>query len=628
MDRKWIQPHNETRQLGRFQYQLAGWLLSALLFLMLGYSFFDPIPSNAQPRPVIEGALVDQEIRYHQPDAGEVFLVWGINGWAQVPEGQRPAGTMLHEAIMHTPMALAGNTFVLKVRVPAGASIEYIFHITKKSNGADVEVWDSNNDKSYHALAERDQIADIKTTLTLDQAEELPSRFGVGLNLIVAIALVLAMGVIFARLPRANSRPIGMVILSVLLVLGLVFRLWAAWNTNMHLPDTSARLAGDETGYDYLGYALLQGSFFEWPGRTPVYPLFLAACYLVFGHSYAMVLYVQAFIAALAIPLTYVLARRYTSQRSSLFAAGLVALHPALITQVTRLYTEAFYTPLLLVTLLALLWALEKPQARRFAVAGVILAIATLCRPATILMPAILPLLMPRGWSLARRAALCAVYGAAMAVVIAPWTYHNYRMYHSFIPLSVSTAVLWQGSPEFYHLMEQHYSLAKIWKTELNEERNGGYDPFSIEGDRYFNTRAIASIRAEPQIYVWYALQKLGYFWIGHPAGDWQGYPIFSFAALQTDFSSSEIAGIYVTRVLPLIALIALISLRRRLRELIPLLVVCGYFTCFYAITYAASRYSEPLHPVLAIIIAASASEVLHFFQTRHKSPDLAVQPT
>jgi len=49
--------------------------------------------------------LVAQEIRYDMPEAGEVFLVWRINGWRVVPEENRPARTMVKDAVMHTQMA-------------------------------------------------------------------------------------------------------------------------------------------------------------------------------------------------------------------------------------------------------------------------------------------------------------------------------------------------------------------------------------------------------------------------------------------------------------------------------------------------------------------------------------------
>lgn len=413
-----------------------------------------------------------------------------------------------------------------------------------------------------------------------------------------------------ARIPRLPGRQAVILVVIGVTLLGLGLRLWLAWRANQWLPNTPDRLVGDEPGYDWLASELVQGRFFEWPGRTPVYPMFLALCYVLFGHSYAAVLYAQAFVGAAAIPLTYRLARRFVGPRSSLLAAGLIALNPALAYHVTRLYSEILYTPLLLLAVLSLLWALEAQGVRRYVLAGALLAIANLCRPTALFLPAIVPILLPGAWSLRRRVTLFAAYAGAMVAVIAPWTYHNYRTYNTFLPLSVSTALLWQGSPEFYHLMEQKRTLLQVWDEQLNPARNGGHNAFTIEGDRYFTARAIDSIRAEPDVYAGYVLQKMAFLWIGHPANDWASYAIFSVEAMRPYFSTLRLIGIFAARLVPIAALVALVILRRRLRLWVPLLALCAYFTLAHAITYAEVRYSEPLHPILAVFIAAAVSRV------------------
>jgi hypothetical protein len=400
-------------------------------------------------------------------------------------------------------------------------------------------------------------------------------------------------------------------ILFVLTLLGILLRLWVAWKTNQRLPDTVARLAGDETGYDGLATSLLEGHFFQWPGRTPVYPLFLAAIYIIFGHSYAVALYAQALVGSTVIPLTFALARRFIDPRWCLFAAAIIAIHPALIMHVTRLYSEVLYTPLLLLSILALLWALETPAWQRFVFAGAMLAVTNLCRPTAILLPLLLPFMASRAWTWKTRLWITSIYTGAMVAVILPWTYHNYRTYHTFLPLSVSTALLWQGSPEYYHLMEARHNLLQIWQEELNPKVNGGHDPFSIDGDRYFTARAIESIKAEPGIYAKFVLQKMVYFWLGNPVIDWPSFAMFSFSAMRPYFPSYYIIAIMGARLLPVVALISLVLLRRQLWPFFPLLVICGYFMMMHAITFPEIRYSEPLHPILAIIIAAAGSSIV-----------------
>ncbi|MEZ4712280.1 MAG: glycosyltransferase family 39 protein [Caldilineaceae bacterium] len=466
-----------------------------------------------------------------------------------------------------------------------------------------------DGDPTYQLSVNQPGRIDVQTQISLARVAEFASGASeVALYFIYFVIALVCIGLFIVRSGAGSGAQAVQWALVILLLLGVAVRLWAAWDTNQHLPDTAIRLAGDEAGYDFLASELLQGNFFQWPGRTPIYPLFLAAVYWAFGHSYAIVLYIQAIAGATAVPLTYLLARRFMGARSALFAAALIALHPTLILQVTRLYTEAIYTPMLLGAIMALYWALERPRPSRFTVAGALLGLITLCRPTTLLWPLSIPFLLRGSWRFPLRIIYTLVYLVSMIAVIAPWTYHNYRTYGIFMPLSVSTALLWQGSPEFYHLMEQQPTFNTIWQEQLNPDRNGGYDPFSIEGDQYFNERALASIKAEPMVYAKYTLQKLAYFWIGHPTADWPDYAIFNLNKLIDNYPAWQIVGIYITRLLPIAALIAAIALYRRLKPYMPILMLCGYFTLIHGVTFGNARHSEPLQPLLVILIVQAVT--------------------
>jgi 4-amino-4-deoxy-L-arabinose transferase-like glycosyltransferase len=413
------------------------------------------------------------------------------------------------------------------------------------------------------------------------------------------------------------------VVLSVLMLGALALRLHVVWQRTATVPDQVAlHLAGDEIGYEALAYALLQGAFVPSPVRVPAYPMFIAAAYYTLGErSPAKLLYVQAFVGVLAVPLTYLLARRVTGIISALVAAGIVALDDALIWHARGIYTEVLYTPLLLVALLALLWALQTPRLGRFAWAGASLAVVTLCRPTTAWLPLLLPLVLPSGWTLKQKAGVCVAYGLTLVAVIAPWTYHNWRTYHRFLPLTISAGALWYGSPEFYHLTQRQRSVLDIWGHELNPQRNGGYDPHTIDGDRYFTQRAIRSIWAEPRVYVMYALKKAVYVWLGNPVAEWSYGALYHWAMMRQwyPYASLKLLNMWVARQLPLIALAALVFLavQRRLRPLVPLVAVCAYFTLVHMMTWAEMRYSEPLHPLLAMILVTAGREGFDMFTHR-----------
>jgi hypothetical protein len=410
----------------------------------------------------------------------------------------------------------------------------------------------------------------------------------------------------------------------------LALRLQVVWQRTATVPDQVAlRLAGDEIGYEELAYALLQGTFLPSPVRVPAYPMFIAAAYYTLGErSPAKLLYVQAFVGVLVVPLTYLLARRLTGIIPALVAAGIVALDDSLIWHARGIYTEILYTPLLLVALLALLWALQTSRLWRFAWAGASIAVVTLCRPTTAWLPLLLPLVLPSGWTLKQKAGVCLAYSLTIVALIAPWTYHNWRTYHRFLPLAVSAGALWYGSPEFYHLTQGQRAFLDIWGNELNPQRNGGHDPHTIEGDRYFTARAIGSIRAEPGVYVTYALKKAVYLWLGNPVVEWPYGALYNWPVMRQwyPYSSQKLLNMLVARQLPIIALAALVFLaaRRRIRPLVPLVVVCAYFTLVYMLTWAEMRYSEPLHPLLAVILVTAGREGFDMFN--HRRGKLSLQ--
>jgi len=141
------------------------------------------------PASVVNAPLVTQEIRYHMPEAGEVFLGWGINGWNVVPEEIRLAGTEVRNKVMHTPMIREGDTFVAKVQVPSGATLDYGFLITERRGIFDIvrPVW--NGDRDYQMIVSEDGVIEVKATLTL--GNNLSNILDIGPYLLVGIGVLL-----------------------------------------------------------------------------------------------------------------------------------------------------------------------------------------------------------------------------------------------------------------------------------------------------------------------------------------------------------------------------------------------------------------------------------------------------
>ena len=116
---------------------------------------------------------VTQEFRYHAPEAGEVWLVWGINGWQHVPDANRPSGTTVKENALHSPLVRAGDVFTAAVHAQPGTTIDFGFLITKTKDGTPVRIWQAQQSKDFHVVVDGDRIIEIDATV-FPRPKDLP----------------------------------------------------------------------------------------------------------------------------------------------------------------------------------------------------------------------------------------------------------------------------------------------------------------------------------------------------------------------------------------------------------------------------------------------------------------------
>ncbi|NJM70784.1 MAG: hypothetical protein HC862_11445 [Scytonema sp. RU_4_4] len=162
-----------------------------------------------------------QEIRYQMAEAKQVFLVWGVNGWKLVPETQQPAGTVLKDGVMYTPMTLLNDVFFTKVKVPPKTTIDYVFQVTQKRSSqlppgttidhffqinshhrSTTEVWDAIGRQrySYHSVAVQSGVVEVKA---LVQGKISPNALDIGLqwrNLLLMLGFCAIFGIITKRI--------------------------------------------------------------------------------------------------------------------------------------------------------------------------------------------------------------------------------------------------------------------------------------------------------------------------------------------------------------------------------------------------------------------------------------------
>ena len=391
-------------------------------------------------------------------------------------------------------------------------------------------------------------------------------------------------------------------------LLGLALRLYAAWDWNSYHPNSPQRLIGDEPGYDNIARELLQGFGFTWPGRVPLYPLWLAGVYWLTGGSFNAVPYAQSLLGVAAILLTYALGRRISGRAVGVIAGFLAAISYILIHQSLHTLSEVLYTPLVLLAAITLLDALRDPTAKRFAWAGFWIGASNLVRPTLLLFPVVSIVLLVALLNKKQAIRHWMVYVLTATLVVTPWVLYTYARHHAIFPLQTSNAILWQGSPEYYHLIhDEGYTYMQVWTEVLYGPNWEAHDPTSVEGDRYWTARALQSIANEPWLYLKYAAEKVVTFWIGDPNADWGDTYVFNYTALgRIGFTRRDAVFLMIARALPIAALLAGVVLWRRRRALLPIYALLAYYTLLHAATHAEARLSEPLQPFLLILIAGA----------------------
>ena len=218
----------------------------------------------------------------------------------------------------------------------------------------------------------------------------------------------------------------------------------------------------DQRGYQRLGEVLATtGQFTRYADtdtfvpeviRTPGYPAFVAAIYLLFGIGNDMAVAIaQAFVYAAICLMVFYLARRAAGDRSALVAGAMTALYPPLPYFGSLIVTELWTAFMATAAILICLRAVQRVALRDYVLAGALFTATTMVRPAFVLMPFFFAVAVPllvrsqrtpaalKGW-----AAL--VFTAALA--LAPWLTYNYA---NFGQLTLSPAGgigrgLWEGS--------------------------------------------------------------------------------------------------------------------------------------------------------------------------------------
>jgi hypothetical protein len=254
--------------------------------------------------------------------------------------------------------------------------------------------------------------------------------------------------------------------------------------------------------------------------RGPVYPFYLAFILWLFGleRGISIALSMQMVLDTITCWLIWKLALKlFRCRYTALLAAFMWALYPPAMVLDLFFYSEPLFTLILCLFNLNMLFLMNNLSRLRFLSGGILLGLATLCRPITLYFP----LLLILTWIFHRRfrriwsGALVFLFG--FCLVLSPWVIRNYLQFKEFIPTGTLLGPVWyyglvrMESPDYLKL-DEFYGQEKA-RREFASRGINLREKNEAERDRILSRAAWTMIKRYPFRYLAICLNRLSTIW-------------------------------------------------------------------------------------------------------------------
>lgn len=206
-------------------------------------------------------------------------------------------------------------------------------------------------------------------------------------------------------------------------------------------------LSWDAVAWNFLhGRGFLEADGSPTSNRPPIYPIFLAGIYLVFGRNYFMVKLFQALIGAVSVVALFYLVKNIFDEKLAKVSAYLCTVWPPLVVYTGIIGTETFFTFLATLFFLFLIYGWKTGILKYFISAGFILGLANLTRSTFFWYPVflILAMLVIKDYKYVLKVLFLFIISV---VIVVPWTLRNYRAFGGLLLINTGAGELfWSGT--------------------------------------------------------------------------------------------------------------------------------------------------------------------------------------
>lgn len=396
------------------------------------------------------------------------------------------------------------------------------------------------------------------------------------------------------------------------LALALVLRVgWAVLVPAVPISDGAA--------YDAFAQNIAAGHGYGWTedrpsaywavGTSAIYAFF----YFLFGHHYEPIVALNVVLSVAIVALSIILAKKWFGPNTAFAAGLLLALWPGQIQYVNLLASEIPFTFLVLSA--TAMWAAEKPNHWiKTLLTGVLIAAAAYVRPTALLFPVIFcGIDAIKTKSIGKPALSAAIMLGVVAVLIAPWSIRNSRVFDEFVLLSTNSGdTFWMGN---------------------NPQSDGGYMPLpeytadmtETQREDHLREQAMEFIRENPLRFAQLTLKKLVMFHAWETTNVVWNALALEMRGLKTwNLPLRVFSNLYFRfAVLLAAAGVVLYAVRNKPASLVvlPPFVLWAYFAAVHALIHVQDRFHFPIVPFLAMFagstLVAGVSRIKRYIQSR-----------
>jgi 4-amino-4-deoxy-L-arabinose transferase-like glycosyltransferase len=377
-----------------------------------------------------------------------------------------------------------------------------------------------------------------------------------------------------------------------------------------------------------LGRNIAEGHGLQFTGgsptirRAPLYPAFIALLYLIFGVHPLVIQVAQCLLAAGTCLLAFEIGRKLFSLRTGLIAAAIASVHPMIMRYAPDIQVETLLTFLYTLTVYRTVRLVEDGTALNGFLLGLAAAAAAMVKSVALPYAALFALtyLVFRRVERRRMTGGPRVPGfvpivammCAMGLVILPWTYRNYQITGTFVPVSGNASGEFLrgyvfAQPRYFLLKDPPYTVGEQEANEMQRKlfRDKGlvWERDETETEHVQSLAMKEKLRASPADFVKKVTVAAFMFW----------YVVTSRA------NSLLVGGLALAAWA--LAFYGMKHGKGRGHVFWLLLLPVLSLNLIYALVLALGRYSAPCIPSLVVLAAFGADRLLQKFTSIGHTP-------